>query len=109
MLRAIGVNLPNSAEDATYGCQRGNPETEPRLLQLRERFLTPFVNRQHNVIESGPGGGRWAQYPLEFEHVYAVDYDQPFLEALKVDVRASNVTFIKNQRVRFAWHRGQQC
>jgi len=101
VLRKVGIDLPLLRVEEFYGYDWGDPEVEPRLVGFRDRFLTPYVNPAHRAVEIGPGGGRWTQYLLGFQRVYAVDFYQPLLNELESNIDAPNVELIKNNGVDF--------
>jgi ubiquinone/menaquinone biosynthesis C-methylase UbiE len=85
-----------------YGLEWGDPETVEPLKYVRDRWIVPFVNPRHTAVEVGPGGGRWTRYLLGFERLYAVDYHEEMLTALRRNLRrASNVAYIKNSGTDF--------
>jgi hypothetical protein len=65
-----------------YGDQWGDIANVPPLAYTRRRFLDPFVNPTHTALEIGPGGGRWTQLLLGFQHLYVVDRYQELLDEL---------------------------
>lgn len=101
LLNGVGLDIPALSGRENYGHQWGDPETEDRLILFRQRFLSPFLNSSHHAVEIGPGGGRWTQYLLDFERVYAVDYYEPLLQELRANVTAPNLTPIKNNGADF--------
>lgn len=86
-------------EDAPYGMNWGDPEEVAALTFVRRLYLDPFVAGR--VIEIGPGGGRWTQYLLSAEELYAVDYHQELLDELAKNFAAPNLHFVKNDGTDF--------
>lgn len=84
-----------------YGLHWGDPEVKPRLGKVKDKFVTPFLNPEHNAIEIGPGGGRWTRYLLTFKTLYAVDYHQELLDELRMNFQNDNIVFIKNNGTDF--------
>lgn len=90
--KAIKVLFANDV----YGLEWGDPEVIPPLTYVRDHFLTPYLSPTTTVVEIGPGGGRWTRYMLKARQVYAVEYHQEILSALKTNLQAPNITYVKN-------------
>lgn len=88
-------------EDGVYGMHWGNPQTDPHLRLIRDRWLLPYVNPDHVALEIGPGGGRWTRYLLGFGLVLAVDYHQELLDQLASSYRAPYLHLRKNSGTDF--------
>ena len=88
-------------EDAIYGIQWGNPDTEPHLQHVRDHYLLKYVAEEHAAIEIGPGGGRWTKYMLGFGKLYCVDYHQDLLDELRRTYDLPNMVFIRNHGTDF--------
>ena len=73
----------------------------PPLTFIKERYVLPYVHEHHKAVEIGPGGGRWTQYLLGFETLYAVDYHQELLDELKRNFDRPNVRLIRNNGTDF--------
>lgn len=84
------------AKNDVYGIEWGDPEVSPPLGYVRDHFLAPYLSPDTTVLEIGPGGGRWTRYMLDVRKIYAVDYHQEILNELKSKIKASNITYIKN-------------
>ena len=85
-----------------YGLEWGDPDVVPPLTFIKERYVLPYVNRQHTALEIGSGGGRWTRYLLGFETLYAVDYHQELLDELKRNFgRHPHIRFVKNHGTDF--------
>ena len=84
-----------------YGYHWGNPETDPRLMQVRDQFVLPYVEPTHAALEIGSGGGRWTRYLLGFGKVHAVDYHQELLDELRRNFDAPNLVFVRNNGTDF--------
>ncbi|MCU1348835.1 MAG: Methyltransferase type 11 [Acidobacteria bacterium] len=56
-----------------FGDRWGDPETFEPLLQVRGRFLEPYVEEGMTVLEIGSGGGRWTRYLARAGHLVAVE------------------------------------
>ena len=84
-------------KNEVYGLEWGDPDISEPLRHVRDRFLRPYATSDANVVEIGPGGGRWTRYMKDVRHLYAVDYHQELLNELKSNHRGGdNVSFIKN-------------
>ena len=84
-----------------YGHQWGDLDVVPPLRFIRDRYVIPYVNAEHNALEIGPGGGRWTRYLIGFRTLYAIDYHSELLEELKKNFNKKNITFIKNNGTDF--------
>ena len=62
--------------EAHYGDDWGDPESE--LRSVLEDHLKPYVGSRKNILEIGPGGGRWTQYMLPCEKLYLVELNDEF-------------------------------
>lgn len=82
--------------DGLYGLTWGDPQTNPALRAVRDRFVLPYVHPDRTAIEIGPGGGRWTRYLLGFGRLYAVDYHQALLDELARSFRAPCLRLLKN-------------
>jgi len=51
-------------EEPHWGDRWGDPETFEPLLEVRRRFVEPYLRPGLDVLEIGSGGGRWTQYLL---------------------------------------------
>jgi hypothetical protein len=93
VVRAIraGLSLP------LYGLEWGDPELVEPLRFIKERYVLPYVNAQHDAVEIGPGGGRWTRYLLGFRTLTAIDYHPELLDELRRNFgNHRNIRFIKN-------------
>jgi hypothetical protein len=84
-----------------YGFKWGDPDLIAPLRFIRDRYVLPYVNAEHNAVEIGPGGGRWTRYLFGFGKLYVVDYYSELLEELKKNFNDTNMTFIKNNGTDF--------
>jgi ubiquinone/menaquinone biosynthesis C-methylase UbiE len=66
------------------------------LRKFRDRFLLPYLNPDHTIVEIGPGGGRWTRYMLSSLTLYVVDYHQELLDVLAENFKAPGLRLIKN-------------
>ena len=87
--------------DGLYGLTWGDPQTNPALRAVRDRFVLPYVHPDRTAIEIGPGGGRWTRYLLGFGRLYAVDYHQALLDELARSFRAPCLRLVKNSGTDF--------
>ena len=53
-----------SADEPNWGDRWGDPEQFEPLLEVRRRFVDPYLRPGLDVLEIGSGGGRWTQYLL---------------------------------------------
>src|SRR5215213_8668759 len=51
-------------DEPHWGDRWGDPETFEPLLEVRRRFVEPYLRPGLDVLEIGSGGGRWTQYLL---------------------------------------------
>jgi SAM-dependent methyltransferase len=51
-------------DEPYWGHRWGDPETSEPLLEVRRRFLDPYLRPGQVVVEIGAGGGRWTGYLL---------------------------------------------
>lgn len=58
------AGFTQTADEPHWGDRWGDPETEEALLEVRRRFVEPYVRPGLDVLEIGSGGGRWTQYLL---------------------------------------------
>jgi phospholipid N-methyltransferase len=84
-----------------YGLQWGDPEANPPLKFIRDRYILPYINFDHEAVEIGPGGGRWTRYLLSFRRLYAVDCHQDLLDELQKSFKTPNLTLIRNSGTDF--------
>lgn len=97
-IRAVqaGLSLP------LYGLEWGDPDIVEPLRFIKERFVLPYVNAQHDALEIGPGGGRWTRYLVGFRTLAAVDYHAELLDELSRNFgKRRNIRFIKNNGTDF--------
>jgi SAM-dependent methyltransferase len=85
-----------AGHDDLYGLEWGDPDTNPPLRYVRERFLEPFIHPGATVVEIGPGGGRWTRYLLRARQVYAVDYHPELLAELRRNFARPNLRLVRN-------------
>jgi hypothetical protein len=91
-----GFSLP------VYGLEWGDPDVVEPLRFIKERYVLPYVNAQHDALEIGPGGGRWTRYLLGFRTLTAVDYHPELLDELRRNFgRHRNIRYIKNSGTDF--------
>ncbi|MDX6706971.1 MAG: hypothetical protein QOI48_2817 [Solirubrobacteraceae bacterium] len=57
-------DFEHSGDERYWGDRWGDPETFEPYLEVRRRFVEPYVRRGQAVVEIGGGGGRWTQYLL---------------------------------------------
>ena len=88
-------------EGDVYGVHWGDPEKQRGLSFVKEFYLQYHIDRLTNVVEIGPGGGRWTRYMLNCNHIYAVDYHQELLDELKKNYDSKNMIFVKNNGTDF--------
>lgn len=84
-----------------YGMEWGDPDVLPPLAHVRQQFVDPYVQKGGVAIEIGPGGGRWTQYLLRMERVYAVDYHRELLDELQKTFRRPNIVPVANNGTDF--------
>jgi ubiquinone/menaquinone biosynthesis C-methylase UbiE len=82
--------------EGIYGLHWGDPDQAGPLKLVRQHYLAFFITPSTNVVEIGPGGGRWTRYMLDAERIYAVDYHQELLDELRRTYDQENITLIKN-------------
>lgn len=63
---------PNE-EEQNWGDRWGDPHSLPHLLQVRTRFVDPYIRPGQHTVEIGPGGGRFTQFLLGSEALTLVD------------------------------------
>ncbi len=73
----------SSETEKHFGDRWGDPEHCDALLQVRERFLVPYVKPGLTVVEIGSGDGRWTQYRLAAKRIIAVDLNAASLTYLR--------------------------
>jgi SAM-dependent methyltransferase len=78
-----------------YGYQWGDPNGREILVQVRDRFIRPYVNAGHTALEIGPGGGRWTQFLTPFKRLYLVDLNECFFASLRERYAGENVVCVK--------------
>src|SRR5664279_5251225 len=103
---SFAKRLPHALQSAfrkpLYGLEWGDPETVAPLQFIKEKYVLPYVSAEHVAVEIGPGGGRWTQYLLGFQTLYAVDYHQELLDELARNFRrCRNLRLIKNDGTNF--------
>jgi len=79
-----------------YGTQWGDPDEHPRLREVRDRFIRPYLDFDHTALEIGPGGGRWTRYLLGFRRLYAVEPYRELLDELATAFRAPHLVPVLN-------------
>jgi Methyltransferase domain len=99
--RAAGA-LRTGLSRPLYGLEWGDPEVVEPLRFIKERYVLPYVNAQHDAVEIGPGGGRWTRYLTGFRTLAAVDYHPELLDELRRNFgKHRNIRFIKNNGTDF--------
>jgi SAM-dependent methyltransferase len=105
---AIHVNMLRDAQRSgpsekrgLYGLQWGNPNLAPHLKFVRDQFILPYINFDHNALEIGPGGGRWTRYLLSFKQIYVVDKHKELLDELATNFRIPHLLPILNNGTDF--------
>jgi ubiquinone/menaquinone biosynthesis C-methylase UbiE len=98
LLRAIKRELQTPT---IYGLEWGDPETNPPLKYLRDKYVRAYVNPEHVCAEIGPGGGRWTRYMLNFKKLYLIDYHEEMFGQLRRHFDQPNMEFIKNNGTDF--------
>lgn len=83
-------------KDHLYGLEWGDPENVPHLAYVKEHFILPYISKEANVLEIGPGGGRWTRYMLASKLLVVIDYHQELLDELKLNFNGKNMIFVKN-------------
>jgi hypothetical protein len=73
----------HDSEKSIYGYEWGDPNSRDVLVQVRDRFILPYVDRERTALEIGPGGGRWSQFLTGFRKLHLVDLNDCFFESLK--------------------------
>jgi len=99
--RLLGALRDVFSSGNIYGLEWGDPDTMEPLRFVRDRYILPYVNPNHNAIEIGPGGGRWTRYLLGFGKLFVVDYHKELLDELKKTYRKRNMQFIRNNGTDF--------
>jgi predicted methyltransferase len=84
-----------------YGLQWGDPEISGPQVYMRDKYVLPYVKRDHVGLEIGPGGGRWTKYLLGFKQLYVVDYHAELLKELRRQCNEPNMQFIINHGTDF--------
>jgi cyclopropane fatty-acyl-phospholipid synthase-like methyltransferase len=80
-----------------YGQEWGDLNDVPPLAFVLERYVKPYVDPAHTVLEIGPGGGRWTRHLTGAGQLYIVEYYSELLsEVRRTFGRRKNITFIKN-------------
>src|SRR6266403_2543035 len=85
----------HDSDECVYGYQWGDPNSREMLVQVRDRFVLPYVNPEHTALEIGPGGGRWTQFLTKFRKLYLLDLNECFFVALKRRYPGGNVACLK--------------
>jgi len=93
ILRAVRKEILSKG---VYGLEWGDPDVFDPLKFIRDRYVLPYVNPEHDALEIGPGGGRWTRYLLGFRKLTVVEYHADLLEELRKTFRKRSVTFIRN-------------
>lgn len=102
MLQQARTTQPGSSHQSwIYGLHWGDPDINPGLRSVVDRFITPNVSAETTCVEIGPGGGRWTRYLTGAQRLYAVDFHQEFLNELARNFSAPNITPIKNAGTNF--------
>ena len=71
------------------------------LQHIRDPFLLPYVNPDHQAIEIGPGGGRWTRYFLGFGYLYGVDYHRELLDERSGNFKPPHLHLVLNNGTEF--------
>lgn len=98
-LRMLARN--READTRLYGLHWGDPDKDPSLRTIRERYIEPYVDPQKVCVEIGVGGGRWTRYLTGFKTVYAVDFHKEMFVELAKNVDAPNVVYVNNNGTDF--------
>ena len=102
LVRRIPRAIRAGLSPPLYGLEWGDPDVVEPLRFIKERYILPYVNAQHDALEIGPGGGRWTRYLLGFRMLSAVDYHQELLDELKRNFgKHRNIRFINNSGTDF--------
>lgn len=99
--RGRNLGLADKSQARIYGDHWGDPQVNPVMRFVRDRYIRPFATPDATVCEIGPGGGRWTRYFLGCKQVYAVDYYQPLLDELGRNFASPMLQRIKNNGTDF--------
>jgi len=66
--------IPAESEEH-FGDRWGHPDKFIPLLEVRARFLDPYVRAGMRVVEIGSGGGRWTQFLQAAGELVVVEYN----------------------------------
>lgn len=66
-----------------WGDHWGDPESFQPLIEVRKKFIEPYIHPEQTVLEIGSGGGRMTQYLLEAEKIISVDFNSASFEYLR--------------------------
>jgi len=86
-------------DEIHYGDRWGNTETDNELKIIIKKYIIPFLDKEKNAIEIGPGGGRLTKYLQDFKTVYLVDLNPNSLDYIKK-------RFNSNKNFRFCLNNG---
>jgi SAM-dependent methyltransferase len=70
-------------EEREFGDRWGEPQSFAPLLDVRRRFIEPYLVPGGTVVEIGSGGGRWTQYLLAAGHLIVVEYNPESFDYLR--------------------------
>ena len=82
MKEIVKKKFPNETH---YGDRWGNTETDNELKTIIKKYIIPFLDKEKNAIEIGPGGGRMTKYLQDFKTIYLVDLNPNSLDYIKND------------------------
>ena len=65
-------------------------------LLIEEKFIVPYIKKQHQVLEIGIGGGRTAEILLKYcQELVCADISTQMLQATRKRLGATRVSYIK--------------
>lgn len=72
-----------SEEEPHFGDRWGDPDSFAPLLEVRRRFVEPYVRPGLDVLEIGPGGGRFTQFLVGARRLIVVDLNPAACEYVR--------------------------
>jgi cyclopropane fatty-acyl-phospholipid synthase-like methyltransferase len=71
------------ADEEHFGDRWGCPESFTPLLEVRRRFIEPYLVPGSTVLEIGSGGGRWTQYLRSAGRLIVVEFNPESFNCLR--------------------------
>lgn len=80
---AMMSDFAPGADEEYFGDRWGCTESFTPLLEVRRRFIEPYLVHGSTVLEIGSGGGRWTQYLRSAGRLIVVEFNPESFDCLR--------------------------